>query len=312
MRDSPIDALRHNICHAFENPNGSKLAEMSKAVSLKLIDPEIELLFEEAPPKPPRVVRTGGEPAQIRLQVPYLEMLWGFAYGWFILFEGVQQAMLEGRFQGVIEYDTPLKQRARDMLRWSAGLKITYSRWPQGAPCPSMTEPVAEASYAAKVNNIFVNAVAFLLHHELGHVLHGHLDAADKTDSEAAKADHKTIEREADDLAFRALISSADDEQTRRIKGWAVLLPALSSVALLHSPKGLFQARHPDMHHRIREMLSRLAFESEHNCFYFEYLCLAVLQNILPPRPQTEVHDTAREALEACLDELDTLRLNDN
>lgn len=311
---SPVLALQGNMLYAFENPNGSAVQLLQDAVADGSVNPEVDLIMDEVPPMAPTVSRNEGEAARIRLHVAHLELIWAFVYGWVVLYEeAVQRPWMNGCFDGRILLETALTQRAATLLDWATDLRTAYRPWPSQLPSPQFALDSQEEEYALKVNGIFQDAVAFLLFHEFGHVRQQHLDAVPRNATDAgALATAITLEREADDFAFRMLISGDDDEATRRTKGWAVLSPALSSLYLVDGRACIYQTRHPHLHHRVQDVLSKLNFREERNRFYYHYLCSTILRTFdrayaLKRSTQLtpELFETADEAFDTEMDDLD-------
>ena len=320
---SPIDQLSGNVLHAFEQPAGLLNMDLISAIRDGLLSAEIHLHEDDSSPRAPRVVRNEGrngelEPAYIELHRPHLELLWAFIFGWFVLYEeAVQKPLLAKSFTGPIVLDSALKQRAAQLLSWATGLKDKYTRWPQNLPSPSLSTAtsVEEREYSAKVNGIFQEAIAFMLYHEFAHIFQGHLDVYDRAPTPEASALTKQLEREADDFAFRIFVMETDGDDVRCIKGWAVLSASLSSLYLIDSPAAIFQERHPHLHHRVAHALSQLNFSNTKDRDYYWYLCSVVLTVFAKAhnlggangRLAPEVFDTALDAVNAQLDELDAL-----
>lgn len=309
---SPMAALLGNIIHAFENPNGSAVNLLRHAVSQGLVSDALDMLLDQTKPMAPRVIRPKDGAAIIQLHIVHMELLWAFIYGWLVLYEeGVQGPMLEGTFDGRIHLNNALKLRAAQLLDWASGLKDQYTSWPRNLSSPTYFESLEEQSYALKTNNIFQQSAAFLLFHEFGHVRQEHFNAIDHRDTVEARTASIELEREADDFAFRVLVSTDDDEETRRVKAWAILAPALSSLYLVNGPVEIFQKRHPHLHHRVADLLGKLNFHEDRNKDYFNYLCATVL--LLIGRAHESQGDAAitprifETALDALQDELDAL-----
>jgi hypothetical protein len=311
---SPILVLQGNMLHAFENPHGSAVKLLEDAVAEGSVHAEIDLIMDEVPPMAPVVSRKADEAARIRLHVTHLELIWAFIYGWVVLYEeAVQRPWMEDRYDGRILLETTLARRAATLLDWATDLRTAYHAWPGQLPSPQFALDEQEHRYALKVNGIFQDAIAFLLFHEFGHVRQQHLDAVPRNANDAGSlATAITLEREADDFAFRMLVSGDDSEATRRIKGWAVLSPALSSLYLVDGRACIYQARHPHLHHRIQDILSKLNFQEEQNRFYYYYLCSTILRTFdrayaLKRSTQLtpELFETADEAFDAEMDDLD-------
>lgn len=316
---SPIHALAWNVVHAFENPDGVRNQNVFDAVAKGDVSREIDLLDDDVLPQGPRVSKEKGEPARIQISRTHLVLLWAFTYGWMVIYEeAVQKPLIAGAFKGPIVLDTPLKRNAASLLDWASGLKQRYSAWPDGLPSPTRAADQEETGYCLKANGIFQDATAFLLYHEFAHIMQGHLtDGYDHSADEGAHAYNKELEREADDFAFRMFVSEDDADEVRRLKGWPLLVPVLSSLYLANGPASVFQANHPHLHHRIHHVLTQLNFKDEPTRDYYWYLSSVVLTVFAHAhnvgnhqgRMEPDVFDTAPDAFDAQLEELE--RLND-
>lgn len=311
---SPILTLQENLIHAFENPNGSAVAQLRDVVTSGLLSNELNLDESETPPMAPRTERIHKDkPATLVIHVPFLELVWAISYGWMILYEEcVQRPMLEQRFEGRIDFDSELKVRALRLLIWADSLKKEYSAWPVDLPSPKNFSTDEEEAFCLKANYIFQQSMAFMLFHEFAHVKQGHLEFMT---SECGSPDAVSIlemEREADEFAYRVLVSSDENEIDLANKAWAVLIAAISSLHLTHSTAGVFQRKHPHLHHRLNGFLEKLAFPAGRYKDYFQYLCATVL--LLTQRraandgkTEPDLFDDADTALEAELDALDQI-----
>lgn len=312
---SPIEALRWNIINAFERPCGSVNEDLIDAARRRIISATIDIDGTSGPPRAPRAIQTQNGLPYIRLHLTHMELLWSFAYGWMILYEeGVQKPMIDGKWTGNIVLDRPLTQRAASLLMWASTLRAKYTKWPEGLPRPARGCDQEETNYCYKANNVFQTSLSFLLYHEFAHVRQGHFRVHDPSDDPAACELAIELEREADDFAFNIFLSATDDEATRATKGWPLLMPVLSSLYLVDGLVGVFQRRHPHLHHRIQHMLNRFNFQDRKHGDYYRLLCACVLSvfsnaytrggNAAPIEPESFV--TAEDALDDELDFLDS------
>jgi hypothetical protein len=305
---SPIFSLRHNIVHAFENARGGNRSALGEAVASGLVAPTLEVLVNTHPACGPRLLLD--DVPKIQFHVAHLELVWAFAYSWLVIFEeAVQKPLLEQTFYGRIWFHTDLTQRAAQLLGWARSLRMAATPWPDGLPTPTHGASVEEQCYVDKANSIFQDAMAFMAYHEFAHARYRHHEAVDPRDRSAeGLATAVQLECEADDVAFHTVVPSGATDSLRRMLGWSVLTPVLSSLYLLRGPRALRQTRHPHMHHRIQAMLEKLAFD-EASRDYFTYLCVAVVQDFAqthhgaPTEPRS--FDTADDAFSAWLDECD-------
>jgi hypothetical protein len=309
---SPIHALQHNIVWAFENPNGSAVESLRSAVERGLLTPVLDLDTRPMRPLPPRATKLDDQPAQIVLHSVYLEMVWAWIYGWIVIYEeSVQREWIAGRFDGRIVTDTPLKVRATQLIDWSASLRDAHNCWPNGLPSPCYWESEREEFYALRANGIYQSSVAYLLYHEFAHIRQGHFGVLDDIDTDEQRAIAIQMEREADDFAFSALVGVDDEEDIKRLKAWAILAATLTALQLVRTPAGLFQGRHPHLHHRVYEMLTRLNFRDIRWRGYYGYLANTILGLTLErvggdvPRAEPRVFDTVEDAEIDILERID-------
>jgi hypothetical protein len=298
---SPIELLFGNIEHAFENANQTTLKWLKVLVDKGEISSAVEIT-DDSDFFPKVTKPNDGSPANIKLNVHYLERLWAFIYGWFVVYEEcIQREILAENFKGKIEYSTPLKQRAGCLIAWS-GLQARSS-YPRELPSPNVFADTEEEQWVMKANQLFLVAVSIILHHEVAHVRYKHIGAA------ADESDRIQMENEADDAAHHEHLSQAVDEHTRRIKGWSVLAPILLGIWVSSLPRHHGSRSHPHMHHRLSTALRRLNFSQPENRDYFQYLCSTVLtayKQRSDPKQEPREFETADEALETLLNEIDS------
>ena len=318
LMHSPVLALEGNVIHAFENPNGSAVELLRRAIAEGKISQELETDYMAGVPRAPRIVQHADRLPTIQLQVAHLELVWAFIYGWMVVYEwGVQRPMIEGTHKGLIHFDTPFKFRAASLLDWAASLKDGYSPWPEGLPSPTHHENEEEKTTAEKANGIFEQAIAFCMFHEFAHTEQGHLsflrvDDADPIDAQSVLE----MEREADDFAYRVMVSPEDTVRDLAIKAWPMLAAVLSSFYLIHGPQGVYQERHPHLHQRVEQLLAKFNFATGMNRDYFHHLSSTVLKlsregPLIQVRTEgdidavPQVFETVDDALGAELDLLD-------
>lgn len=314
---SPVRELDGNILHAFQNPNEAVLEELRQAISLRLMTDFMDLDDRPVPSMGPHVRKLGDDPAQIVVSLAYLEMVWSWVYGTMVVYEeAVQREWMAGNYDGEIRIDNDLKRRAVELIRWSESLRDTYTTWPEALPSPSLWHSEEEERYVRYANRVYVSAVSYVLHHELGHIRLGHFGIVDNADDSAAgRATAIELERDADDFAFRALVNLHDDEDTKSIKAWSILDAVLSALLLLRSPAGFFQGRHPHLHHRAYEVMARLNFREPRLAGYYSYLVSTMLEltfqrvggEVQPTEPR--VFNTHEELEREIVEKIDTWAL---
>ena len=244
---------------------------MKVAVEEGLVCPEIDLnCYDTAvPPKGPSITKC--RPAEMRLSLKHLELLWSFIYGWFVLFEeGIQKPLMGDEYNGV-HLGVPIFARARQLIDWAVSLQTTCSDYPLGLPSPLTYQNSLEQFYVERTNLVFQEAVAFLLGHEFGHANGGHLDTIghDTPNDEAIRA-----EVEADNDAFERLIEQGYCDKDKFSKALAILMALVTSIYLGRERIATFrQLRHPNLDVRICNLIHKIDFHEEKNRYYF-FLCV--------------------------------------
>ena len=273
---SPIRVLTGQILQAFENANPATAHLLRQAVATGRIDAAINLDLVASIPRGPFAEVVESSSTTIHLHITYLEMLWAFTYGMFVSYEHeMRETMLKmGRPVFAPAYSETVRRRAENLLCWSKDLRNAYAKWPANAPSP-VSYRREEKELTGKVNTIFLAAVALILHHEFCHASQGHMTSG-WTREQALE-----LEKEADDFAHHQFLDGLSAEHDKRIRGWSVLIPHLSSLYLVDGPRGLFQEKHPHVHHRIAHALSRLNFSENENQDYFNGLCLSALTTFM-------------------------------
>ncbi len=307
----PISVLYNNIMKCFEDINPSSQALLQKYIDKGKFNPEIIIDEGYDPIKFPVV---NLETSQVTIQSTYLSHLWAFIYSIFVIYEeAIQKKLLEGTFQGKIILDTPLLKRANSLLTWAMSLKESYSEWNTALPNPNTDyeKDDLETFYIGKINNLFQSTIAFLLYHEVAHVVQGHksyylgyeqLDNFDEI---------KELEKEADEFAFNMLIYD-DGEKNKLEKGLSIMIAFCSALMLTSSPS-LFQKKHPDIDQRLLTVISKLNFEKIESEFYVYYLGSYILQMYLAKERQpilVEEEETHKDLFFKYLEKIDQIKSN--
>lgn len=172
-------------------------------------------------------IRVGIETREAILPVFALEYLWCFSLLVLTLTEEYQAAQQEERSE--IDFRTsPQVSQAVDLLNWAHARMLLGDRspWPDGAPKPVGAPAQSDCEYA--VNEIFLSAIAWIIHHEISHIRLRH--GVETTYSIQQ-------EKEADDEATNWIFSQDlnSDVLLKRQLGMAV---ALLSMQFLEAPQG--------------------------------------------------------------------------
>lgn len=270
IHESPVLGLRHNVVARFEA--ALSIETLQRDVAEEIVSPAIDIGMAAAPPQTPCV---DGRPAQIFVGLSYLEGLWAAAYGLFVRQEHQMRLATrewEGREPDGIEFSPAMVARAEELLEWARSISKEYTDWPKDLPSPRHHPTTMEGDIARKINSIFVDAVAFLLHHELVHAQYGHVALG--TNEERLQR-----EKEADIAAFSRFFDHTTSLHEFKLIGWAMLLPLLYALDLVHTPRGLFAERHLHTHHRLAHLMAHLDFADPYLEDYFGFLCADALRS---------------------------------
>ena len=304
---SPLLLLQKNIIWAFENSTPYVGNTLKTAVDEGLVSSQIDLncYDRSAPPKGPGITKC--RPAEMRLSLKHLELLWSFIYGWFVLFEeGIQKPRMRNEYDAV-DLSVPMLARARQLIDWAVSLQTTCTDYPPGLPSPLKYQNSEEQAYGETTNLAFQQAVAFLLGHEFAHANGGHLESIDKTtpNDEVIKA-----ENEADNDAFERLIEQGYNDKDKLSKALAILMALVSSIYLGEERITTFrQVRHPNMDVRICNLMHKIDFQEKKNRDYFFLLASLMLDEALPEEHREDgksvLYADAEEAFQATLDRIE-------
>ncbi|TKC04246.1 phage exclusion protein Lit family protein [Pedobacter frigoris] len=170
--------------------------------------------------------------------------------------------------------DTEVKELDQ-LFDWAFSLKNHNSNdeWPENLPNPTMT------SYKVRTANvIFMDAVSYIMFHEVAHIVNGHWGSYKEISlkfknrdvlNEQEKALCVQLEQEADTFAYECMVSSNDDEDTRYHKQLGIIMAGLSSMFALKAKTRLTSLTHPSIHIRVFNSRERTSF-SEGNEFHLD------------------------------------------
>lgn len=271
MTSKPIHTLLPNITERFFNTYPEFLAEVWGDVTLY---PNIIIINEETPlqdsdfaytcyvdvnGKPIEFIEKSSlEPKSIEEEFPieyggifisetFLTYLWCFCYGTIVCFNEIIQKRIYLQQQN----DRKALDNAVKSFNFAGLLVTKYLDWDiDTLPNPAKFDS-SEDVWVEKVNGLFVEAVNFILLHELGHITNYHLDYIPEN-SEIAKKD----EWEADNTAIDWLLKSEGnytntlEEKTGAVLGFIAILFCMDTF------EG--GSTHPNTDERIENLLTKL------------------------------------------------------
>mgnify|MGYP005854529415 CR=1 FL=1 len=168
--------------------------------------------------------------------------------------ESISAQYRKGERPRSADFNDPDIVAAHRLLAWARSLFFKYSLWPADLPNP---EHVSEedVDYTGKVNNIFLQAAIFCLAHELGHLVSGHCEVfaglRNSQEREAALAEMKSLENEADQYARNFLTSVCEKDSEECVRLFGVLVAYLGMLFSYKDVRSLRGTTHPDLDTRI-------------------------------------------------------------
>ncbi len=151
----------------------------------------------------------------------------------FLLFmkKEYKKKLLDNTFNGSIDLSPPLLNRANQLLSWSMSLKDNCSNWNRNLPNPDIDYSIKndETFYIEKINNLFQSSVAFLLYHEIAHLVNNHSSYYFGFNNENYE-EIQELEKEADEYAFSMLVQ--DNEKNKIEKGLSIIIIFCSGLML--------------------------------------------------------------------------------
>jgi len=194
-------------------------------------------------------IRVNTETHEANLPIAALEFLWCCAYTFFVL----HQEYVEAQQSGAKTLDLtniPKTSRAIDVLNWSIGnmTGTGVESWPINMPMPDANPLYASCAHVA--NELFLCAIAWIIHHEISHILlmHGPAHAMFTIQQE----------KEADLRATDWILSTSKVplESQKRTLGIAT---AILAMQLLDRPGGTeaYIQTHPPSVERLNYCLDR-------------------------------------------------------
>lgn len=211
-----------------------------------------------------RVLLMEGE---VIINIAALEYLWASVHAHFVLFDEYRKA----QEQGIHKFDTggcDRRKNAVALLDWAVQNISTKgtAKWPQGLPCPEK-HPEHESDVHV-TNELFLCAIAWILHHEIAHVRLAH--------PPLSTCRSMSEEKEADIAATRWILSMSKvvSESTKRTFGIALAILAMLG---LDEPvnKGPLPT-HPDAFERIDYCLSEAGISEVDQVYAFASVIMQI------------------------------------
>jgi len=216
-------------------------------------------------------IRVDPESGVVKLPVASLEYLWVCSYQYWVVYQEIVRAQRAGQSQLNLSAN-PRLQSAETLLKWARNNLAGDGKRPWPTNLPSPATPHEQNGDVVSVNELFLVAMAWIIHHEIAHVKLGHstLTTASLSMAEEKQADIAATRWVLDDL------ERDDPKLPKRAFGVATAILTLQSLEV-----GVAVNRrrtHPPVHERYDNCLGRYEVGSDQ---HVEAFSVAVLQVLL-------------------------------
>lgn len=214
-------------------------------------------------------IRVDTEKKEIFLPIGALEYLWASAHQYWILTQEYAAAQRSGN-EEFDAHGNPRLQAAAQLRDWSLS-NITRKgaeAWPGELPKPQRGGGVDDDVNVA--NELFLAALGWILHHEIGHVTLGHSSVSTVTSIEEEKA----ADLYATDWVLKG-ISRTDARMPKRLLGVVIALLTLQSLEIDLLPD--HPRTHPSPYERIDYNLAEFRGTNQDVPFAFAAVVLQYL-----------------------------------
>lgn len=277
-RQSPILALQNSIAASAFNIAPERAVDLAG-------EPELSKLSLAISDDRGFRIRVDTSTQEVTLPIASLEYLWSCAYLFWILYQEYTKAQSAGDTQLDLS-KSGAAANALDVFNWARrNLDLPGQvPWPQG-PRPLAAPAYGSAEHAS--NELFLSAVAWIIHHEIAHVR--------TKDSSLGKAFSIQEERDCDHSATDWITAKCNlpEELQKRHMG---MVAAIMAMQYLDEPQGsdTYVGSHPKSVERLHYCLDKACATDDSAVCAFAAVALqlhAAQLNIQTPLEGTSIRD---------------------
>ncbi|WP_299707494.1 phage exclusion protein Lit family protein [uncultured Pontibacter sp.] len=260
--NQPVRVLSLNVTEWFENTYPQfKEDILEKAIKEKGLYEEIRLIEREEKIGDPAFV---GSYKVISIEESFLSYLWSLSYSLVVLFDEnihkpqtIENYTLDSKAQHLIN-------EALKLFDYGFSLMYNFNYWDKNLPNPEEFDPAAN-EYIEKANGVYLNAVNYVLLHELAHVDLGHIDNDILNSEKGIKTPESEIKQDeyhADKYAFERIMQGSDYLTNKHTVSVGIIAGICSFIFFSAEMGG---GDHPDPDERLKIALESLDLEEEDN-----------------------------------------------
>jgi len=312
--ESPIRQLYDKIMLSFDS---SSIAMSSRLLDL-LNDGKLDhQTFIDPSHVPLKTPCANPLTRQIELHEPHLSYIWSLTYTIISIVLINDEKARKGQTIVAI-HESPEWEELKALFGWALTLDEEYSEWPM-----NVANPLHQTLQVQQANQLSVDAVRYLMYHEVAHLANGHDTYQDlyrkaKVNGELTREEADTLkllETEADNYAFDCLFLTTDTTDEQYLKLLGAVIAHLSSFFLLNRPTTNLLT-HPDADVRLFNLINKVRLDSELHDTYIIHTVNVGLQFYLRLKGVSflsdAVYDTFEELASALFKLIDDERIKRN
>lgn len=258
----PIEQLYDRLTSTFENTSEVANIRLSSYNQAQL---SRNIRIETGGFGPPY---SDNQRNEIVLNKRFLTLCWCIVYIVMeVAGEKMEQAIKLGENYSVLDSSDPELAELDLLFDFAMSLKSDEraDNWPSGLPDPT------DSAYKIMVANaIFIDAMSYIMYHEVAHIVSGHWDnyreiSAKIREEKQLTEDDKILtvqmEQEADSYAFDCLVASQDEKDIIYHKQLGIIMAGICSMFALRSGSKLTSLTHPSVHVRIFNSRQKISLD---------------------------------------------------
>lgn len=218
----------------------------------------------------PRVIKEKNGTKTIELHEVFLAYLWSVSYSMWVIYDyAIVMPTHNKSYDGTADFSIEPQKSAKDLFIYGISLIKEYKDWPANLPSPKNITTETK-DLIEKTNGIFLNAISFIIAHELAHVSHKHLDNFLQYIPENYPK-IKEREKDADTTAINILKKSINENNAQSM---VILGSIIATASLLYFGKAVQSPTHPDKDDRIKSVIESFELEDTHHMWGIAALTL--------------------------------------
>ncbi len=231
---------------------------------------------------------------EIKLPTGALEYLWCACYAFYVIYQEYSTAIQDS----ANEFDLNGNERTREALslyKWGRE-QIQQSaprEWPTDKAKPEVSATAVEDVTVA--NELYLCAVAWILHHEFAHIIHGHKN--EPLNNEESRIE----ETKADESATKWILEGIYDEADIKKRGLGVAIATLVLTAQDILVGEFKETTHPRSFQRLYDAICPYFKNPDHLVYAFSTVICHLNMKIGGMNIVKNDNETWKENLESCL-----------